>query len=508
MRPFAFMSLLAVSCAVGPNYVRPGTPKTTGYTVAPLPTATTSAGGVAQRFDQSNRLTAEWWRLLRSPKLDAIVADALANNGSLEAAQATLSKSQNTLRAGYGVFFPSVDAGAGASRQQYGPARVGSPLPPSVFSLFTLSGSVSYTLDVWGGERRTVEGLRAQVEAQRYTVIAAYIILSGNVVNTIVASAAYRAEIDATKELIVLEEEQVRLTDAQAQAGTLPYASAFSLKSQVASTRATLPPLQQKVAQADHLIATLTGRMPAEWSPSPIALDDLKLPDEIPLSLPSELVRQRPDVLVAEAQLHGLTAQIGVATAALLPNVTLSGSYGAASTSAADLFSSGSIFWSVAAALAQPVFHGGALWYQRKAAMDARDAGLASYRQTVLSAFAPVADSLGALEYDAETLNADAEAYRAAEAAFHLVQINYQSGLANYLQVLTANTQYLQSRISFVEAEAQRLQDTVALFVALGGGWWNAGTAKPTAVVRAPSALVTPALGARPASFSPAAVRS
>lgn len=474
MRPVAFISLLAVGCSVGPNYVRPEAPKIKGYTSAPVPAATTAAGGVAQRIDRSNQLAADWWRLLGCPKLDAIVAEALANNASLEAAQATLRKSQNTLRAGYGVFFPQVDVGAGAGRQQYSPARVGSPLPPSVFNLLTLSGTVSYTLDAWGGQRRTVEGLRAQVEAQRYTVIGAYLILSGNVVNTLVASAAYRAEIDATKELVALEEEQVQLTDAQAEAGTVPYASALSLKSQVASTRATVPPLQEKVEQADHLIATLMGRTPAEWSPSSIALDDFKLPDEIPLSLPSELVRQRPDILVAEAQLHSVTAQIGVATAALLPNLTLSGSYGANSASAADLFSSGSVFWSVAAALAQPVFHGGALWYQRKAAMDGRDAGLATYRQTVLSAFAQVADSLGALQHDAETLNADAEAYQAAEAAFHLVQTNYQSGLANYLQVLTANTQYLQSRISFVEAEAQRLQDTVALFVALGGGWWNA----------------------------------
>ncbi len=474
MRVLAATCVLAASCAVGPNYVRPEAPKTTGYTVEPTPGVTAAAGGSAQRIERSNTLAADWWHLFGCARLDAIVADALANNPSLEAAQATLRKSQNTLRAGYGVFFPQVDAGASAGRQQYSPARVGSSLPPSVFNLFTLSGSVSYTLDAWGGQRRTVEGLRAQVEAQRYTVIGAYLILSGNVVNTLIASAAYRAEIDATKELIALEEEQVRLTDAQAQAGTVAYASALSLKSQVASTRATLPPLQEKVEQAEHLVAALTGRMPVEWRPPAIALEEFKLPGAIPLSLPSELVRQRPDILVAEAQLHSVTAQIGVATAAMLPNLTLSGSYGANNTSAADLFSSGSVFWSVAAALAQPIFKGGALWYQRKAAADARDAGLASYRQTVLSAFAQVADSLRALEYDAETLNADSEAYQAAEAAFHLVQINYQSGLANYLQVLTANTQYLQSRIGFVQAEAQRLQDTVALFVALGGGWWNA----------------------------------
>jgi NodT family efflux transporter outer membrane factor (OMF) lipoprotein len=473
LRRLGSACLLAAGCAVGPNFVRPEAPKGTAYTADPTPTVTASAGGSAQRIERSNKLAADWWRLLGCSQLDAIVADALANNLSLEAAQATLRKSQNTLRAGYGVFFPQVDAGAGAARQRYSPERVGSSLPPSLFNLFTLSGTISYSLDAWGGQRRTVEGLRAQVEAQRYTVIGAALILSGNVVNTLIASAAYRAEIDATKDLIALEEEQVQLTDAQAQAGTVPFVSALSLKSQVASTRATLPPLQQKIEQAEHLVATLTGRTPAEWSPSPIALEDVKLPPEIPLSLPSELVRQRPDILVAEAELHGATAQIGVATAAMLPTLTLSGSYGANNTSAADLFSSGSVFWSVAAALAQPVFHGGALWYQRKAAADARDEALANYRQTVLLAFAQVADTLRALDHDADALNADAEAYKAAETAFHLVQINYQSGLANYLQVLTANTQYLQSRISFLQAQAQRLQDTVALFIALGGGWWN-----------------------------------
>ena len=220
---------------------------------------------------------------------------------------------------------PEADLGGNASRQRFSPARFGSSAAPSVFNLFTLSGTVSYAFDLWGGQRRTVEGLRAQVDAQRYTLIGAYQMISGNVVNAVIAAAAYQAQIDATNELLRLEEDQVHLGRAQAEAGTIPYANVLSLESQIALTRATLPPLDQKIEQAQHLIATLAGRLPGEWAPPAIPLADLALPTQVPVSLPSVLVRQRPDILVAEAQLHASTAQIGVATAAMLPNVTLSG---------------------------------------------------------------------------------------------------------------------------------------------------------------------------------------
>jgi len=475
---FGTVWLLAASCAVGPNFVRPEPPKVTRYTVAPTPAATAAVGS-AQRFADSNKLAADWWRLFGCRELDGIVADALANNPTLEAAEAALRRSQDVLRAGYGVFLPAADLNGGVGRQRYSPARVGSSLPPSVFNLFTLSGTVSYALDVWGGQRRTVEGLRAQLEAQRYTLVGATLILSGNVVNTVIAAAAYRAEIDATKEIIVLEEDQMRVGEAQAEAGTIPYANVLSLESQVSSTRATLPPLEEKIDQAEHLIAALSGRFPAEWAPPPIALESFALPREIPVSLPSQLARQRPDILVAEAALHSSTAQIGVATAAMLPNLTLSGTYGANNSSTSALFSNDSVFWNLAAGLTQPVFRGGALWYERSAAMNARDQALAIYRQTVLSAFTQVADTLRALGHDADELAAQTDALKAAADAHRLVAINYEAGLANYLQVLTADAQFLQSRLGFIEAQAQRLQDTVGLFVALGGGWWNGNAPEP-----------------------------
>jgi NodT family efflux transporter outer membrane factor (OMF) lipoprotein len=465
---------LAASCAVGPDYVRPEAPRTKGYSVQPTPSTTATAAGAAQRIEVSDHLAADWWRLFGCRPLDGIVGEALAHSPTIEAALATLRGSEDSLRAGYGVFFPQVDAAGNGGRQRFSPVRFGSTVPPSVFNLFTLSGSVGYTLDIWGGQRRNVENLKAQVEAQRYTAIGSYLILSSNVVDAVIAAAAYRAQIDATKELIALEEDQVRIGKAQAEAGTAPYANVLALESQVALARATLPPLEQKIDQAKHLIAMLTGRSPGEWSPPSVALADLTLPAEIPLSLPSQLVRQRPDVLVAEAQLHSANAQIGVATAAMLPNLTLSGSVGTNAVVPSDLFVPGSVFWSVLGGVTQPIFHGGTLAYQRKAAMDARDQALANYRQTVLTAFQQVADSLAALGHDADAVNAQAEAAKASQTALHLLQINYKSGVVDYLQVLTANAQYLQSRVGLVQAQAQRLQDTVALFVALGGGWWNA----------------------------------
>jgi NodT family efflux transporter outer membrane factor (OMF) lipoprotein len=241
----------------------------------------------------------------------------------------------------------------------------------------------------------------------------------------------------------------------------------------LAAFEATLPPLRQKLDQAGHLLATLAGRLPAEWTPPQIALTDITLPTELPISLPSDIVRQRPDILASEAQLHSASADIGVATAALFPSFTLSGSYGFNNSSIGDLLKSGSNIWSLGANVTTPLFHGGTLWFHRKAAIEAYQQSLAGYRQTVLSAFAQVADTLRALEHDAEGLHAQSQALDAAGEALQLIHVNYQAGTANYLQVLVADYQYHQAKIGYLQAQAQRLQDTVALFVALGGGWWN-----------------------------------
>ncbi len=483
-RPRLAALLLGLAgCAVGPNFVRPEAPPDAGYSADATETATVAADGTVQRISVQQKLQADWWRLLGCPRLDALVAEAIAHNPTVEAAQASLRRSEDNLRAGYGVFYPQLDAQAGLSRQQYNPEKLGQKQPSTTFNLFTVSGSISYTLDIWGGQRRQVESLSASVEAQRDALLGTYLVLSSNVVNAALAQAGYREQVRATEELLRLLKEQLAITATQAEAGIVPYATALTLETSVASTEATLPPLRQRIDETQDLLAALVGRTPADWKQSPFALGDFTLPGEVPLSLPSELVRQRPDVLTAEAQLHSANAQIGVTTAAMLPNITLSGNLGLASADATQLFSAASGFWGLAAGLTQPLFHGGTLYYQNQASIDARDQAAATYRQTVLSAFEQVADTLRALGHDAEAVQAQLRAVQSSAEALRLIQANYESGVATYIQVLLADTQALQSQLGYIQAKTQRLQDTVALYVALGGGWWNA----PQPVAGAPA---------------------
>ncbi|HXZ60800.1 MAG TPA: efflux transporter outer membrane subunit [Steroidobacteraceae bacterium] len=464
---------LLAGCAVGPSFQRPEAPPVTHYVQRADPVDTVSAHGAAQHFTPGAKVAADWWRLFECARLDAIVTEALAANPGLEAAQASLRQSEDNLRSGYGIFYPQVEADAAATRQRFSPLKFGSSASSSIFNLFTLSASASYALDLFGGERRMIEGLHAQVDLQRATEQAAYITLISNIVNTVVARAAYRAEIDATRELIELQRQQVGLAEVQVRAGTVPYSNVLSLRSQLASAEATVPQLEQRLSQADDLLAALVGHVPAEWTPPDITLAELTLPAELPVSLPSELVRQRPDVLVAEATAHGSSANVGVATAAMLPSINLTGNYSANGTTTSQLTSADGRAWAVGAGLTQPLFEGGTLWYRRKAALDQYRQASALYAQVVLSAFAQVADSLQALEHDAAALRAQDDALAAAKEALHLVQANYEAGLATYLDVLIADALYHQATINDLQLVAVRYQDTVALYVALGGGWWT-----------------------------------
>jgi NodT family efflux transporter outer membrane factor (OMF) lipoprotein len=466
--------LLLAGCAVGPNFHHPEAPPVTQYTHNAQPTETVPVDGTAQRFELGKVVTADWWRLFQSASLDTVVTEATANNPGLDAAAANLKASQDNLRSGYGIFFPSVDANVGAARERYSTANIGQRTPGSIFTIFTLSTSVSYALDVFGGQRRLVEELHAQVDLAHANDQAAFLALTGNIVNTIIARAAYHAEIEATRQLLDLEKEQVRLAEIQSQAGTVPYSNVLTLRSQLASNEATIPQLQQKSTQSSHLLAALTGHVPAQWKAPDLKLTDLTLPKELPVSLPSDLVRQRPDILAAEATAHAASANIGVATAAMLPSVTLSGGAGAASNSASALFPANGKAWNVAADITAPLFQGGSLSYRRKAAIDDYQQAMALYRQTVLTAFEQVADSLRALDHDAQVLLAEDAALADADEALHLIQANYQAGLANYIDVLIADAQFHQAKIADIQAIAVRYQDTVALFAALGGGWWNA----------------------------------
>jgi len=460
-------------CAVGPDFVRPAPPTVSQYTREPLPVATVSADSKEQRFISGAAIPADWWRLFRSDSLDAIVQQAMANNPTLEASEASLRQGQANLQAGYGVFFPQVGAEAEGGRQRVAPLENGLQTPGTDFNLVTVSGTVSYVLDVFGGKRRAVEGLRSQADYQRYATKAAYLTLSANVVNAVIARAAYAAQVNATETLIELETEQLEATEAQVRAGTAAYANVLSVRSLIAANRALLAPLKQRISQAEHLLATLEGVLPSEAALPDIDLGSLSLPVDLPVSLPSYLVRQRPDILSAEAQLHIASANIGIATAAMFPSISLSGTYGAGGTSFGNLSADSFRFWSIGPSITVPLFQGGSLWYGRKAAIDTYQQSLATYRQTVLSAFQQVADCLNALEHDAQSLQAQVGAQSDASAALSLLQANYRAGMVGYLDVLTADVQFHQTTIAYVQAVAQRHQDTVALFVALGGGWWN-----------------------------------
>jgi len=461
-------------CAVGPNFVRPAPPDTNRYLSGPRLKATVAADGKEQHFISSDTLIADWWKLFNSPGLNSIVNQAIANNPTLQASEASLRQSEDNMRAGYGVFFPHVQAQIDASRQRTAPLQQGSQASGKIFSLFTLSGTVSYALDVFGGGRRTVESLRAQADSQRYEDKAAYLILSASVVNTAIARAAYIAQIHATEQLIGLEKQQLNLTQVQVRAGTSSYASVLAIRSLILANQALLVPLRQNVSRAEHLLATLEGVLPSKTILPDIDLARLSLPVDLPVSLPSDLVNQRPDILSAEAQMHVANAKIGVATAAMFPSFNLNGSYGSASLDKVSVLSAASgKFWSVDPSVTIPIFQGTSLWYGRRAAIAACQQAQANYRQAVLGAFEQVADSLKALEHDAQALHAQAASAVVAGEALKLLQSNYRAGLVSYLDVLAADVQLHEATIAYLQAVAQRYQDTVALFVAVGGGWWN-----------------------------------
>ena len=468
---FLLVSAGLVACVVGPDFVSPSAPQNVAYSKNGLPKETLTADGRSQSLLSVTISDSRWWEMFKADSLNTIVDEALKQNASLQASEANLRQSQDLLRAGYGIFFPQVSARLGASRNSLAPIQSGLPNSGSIFNLSTASANVSYVLDVFGGERRQVEALRAQVDFQKYSTDAAYLILSANVVNTSIARAAYLEQIKSTEELIALEKEQLKVAQAQVTGGTAAYATVLSIQTLIASNEASIAPLRQRVSQAEHLLAVLEGVDPSHVNLSDITLESLTLPSDIPVSLPSELVRARPDILAAEAQMHVTSADVGVATANMYPSISLNAGYGVANNSFASLSGSSQQFWTIGPSMNIPIFAGGSLYYAKQAAIDAYQQTQAIYRQTVLAAFSQVADCLTALEHDAQALQGQSDARRYAADALKLQQVSYNAGLVDYLSVLVADVQYHQASIAYLQALAQRYQDTVALYVALGGGW-------------------------------------
>ena len=479
----AALSLLALSaCAVGPDFAVPPAPAISGYTPEGQPAATVSvdiASGAAQRFDSGRDIPGEWWKVFHSKELDGLIAEALRANPSLQAAQAALWQAKENLYAEQGHLMPSLDANASATRQQFSPSEFGGVGPPFIFNLFQSTVNVSYTPDVFGGQRRLIETQAALADYQRFQLEATYLTLTSNVVTAAVQEASLRGQIDATLEIIKSETDQLTVVRNQFDAGAASRTDVLTQQSAVATTQATLPPLQKQLEQQRHLLLTLIGRFPNDARNDHLTLASLRLPSDLPVSLPSQLVEQRPDVRASQAQLHQASAQIGVAIANRLPQFTLTGDYGSAAVTTAALFTPGALIWSAAASGTQPIFHGFTLLHQQRAAEAAYDQAGAQYRNTVLTAFQNVADALRALQFDAATLKAQRAALRDASETLDLARGQYRLGAITYLILLNAQNSYQQARLAVVQAQAARYADTAALFQALGGGWWNRADVAP-----------------------------
>lgn len=478
-RALAVMAVcLLAGCASGPDFTRPAAPTVDRYTPDLPPTQTASApiaGGEAQRFLGAADIPAQWWTLFHSSALNSLIEQALKNNPTLQQSEAALRVAQETAYAQIGSYYPSVSANFTPTRQKQALGSVSSSAASGagLFNLHTAQLNIGYTLDLFGGNRRQVESLQAQADAQRFLLEAASLSLAANVVAAAVQEASLRAQIAATDKMILIEQEQLDLFRRQLALGAVPEANVVAQTATLAQTKALLPPLQKQLAQQRDLIAALSGRFPSDTPGEAFELSMLQLPQDLPLSLPSSLVEQRPDVRAAEEQLHSASAQIGVAKANMLPQLTLNAGGGSMATQIGQLFKSGNGFWSLAGGVTQPLFEGGALLHKKRAAEAAYDEAAAQYRSTVIGAFQNVADTLQALQYDADALQAAAVAERAAADSLTIARRQVELGDIGYVSLLVAEQAYQQAEIALVQAQANRFADTAALFQALGGGWWN-----------------------------------
>jgi len=468
------VALLPAGCTVGPDFKKPAAPSVTSYTSEPVTLTNVTTSGDSQRLVSGQDISGEWWKLFHSQSLNDLIERSLRANPNLKAAQAALTIAHENILAQKGAYYPSVAGGFSAARQKTS-SQV-SPTPNSgalYYNLFTPQVSVSYTPDVFGLNRRTVESLQAQEEQTRFALIATHITLSANVVATAIQIASLRAQIAATREIITINSNMLQLQRNQLTRGAATQLDVAAQESQLAQVSSTLSPLLAQLAQQRDLLAVLTGGFPSEALPIKLDLTSLQLPQELPLSLPSQLVEQRPDVRQAEENLHAASAQVGIAVANRLPNLTLTADAGTMALEAGQMFAGGAGFWTLAGNVTQPIFQGGSLLHRQRAAQAAFAQAAEQYRAAVLTAFQNVADTLNALEQDANALNAAVNAKAAAGTTLELTRRQLQSGSANYLAVFSAEQTYQQSIISLVQAQANRYADAVALFQALGGGWWN-----------------------------------
>jgi NodT family efflux transporter outer membrane factor (OMF) lipoprotein len=471
------VTMLVSGCAVGPDFEHPSTPEVGRYTREPLASRTSSADvpkGRAQHFANGKDIPAEWWELYHSRALNSLVRKSLEANPNLQSTIAALRIAKENVAAQQGKYFPLVQANFNPSRQQL--PNVISPTlnnGSSLFNLYTAQVAVSYTFDTWGQNRRAVEALQAMADSQRFQVEAAYLTLTSNVVVAAIQEASLRGQIEATHKLIDINLKMLELLRKQFNEGYSDRIDVAAQEAALAQIRATLPPLRKALAQQRDLMAALAGRYPSQEPSETFKLEDLRLPTDLPVSLPAQLVEQRPDVRAAEELLHAASAQIGVAVANMLPNLTISGNRGYTASDIASLFSGPSIFWTVAGNATQTVFDGFSLLHTERAAQAAYEQAAWNYRTTVIGAFQNVADALRAIQNDADAVKAASDFEKAAKISLDLVTKQFGGGYTNLLLLLNAQQTYQQAVIGLVQAQANRVSDTAALFQALGGGWWN-----------------------------------
>ncbi|MBL6617631.1 MAG: efflux transporter outer membrane subunit [Reyranella sp.] len=481
MKRFASLlaAFLAASCTVGPDFVRPDPPKDQSYLSGP-PLDQTAAvpdvlGGEAQRFVADLDIPAQWWQLYESRPLNDLVERAFRANPDIQSAIQALKAAQQTARAQRAALFPVVGiTGSGSQNSQSQSLSAPTSQNTFIFGLFTGLLNINYLLDLWGGTRRSAESAEAQAEAQCFLLEAAYLTLSSNVVVAAVTEAALRAQIAVTERTIQVQRESLALFERRLAIGQGALADVATQRAALAQSEAALPPLRNQLSQQRHLLAQLTGRTAANLPAETFDLASLRLPQALPVSLPSRMVEQRPDVRSAEAGVHAAGATVGVATAAMLPQVTLSLVYGSTATSSDLLFSPllGPTL-TAGGSLAQTLLDGGALLARRRAAIAAWEQAKAQYRSTVLTAFRNVADSLRALEFDALTLQAASNAENAARLSLQITRRRQVAGDAGVLDILNAELTYQTAASALVSARVARFSDTAGLFQALGGGWWN-----------------------------------
>ena len=504
IRSIALVALASIwaavsgGCAVGPRWHPPQAPADAGYAPAPLPKTSSSApvhGGEAQHLISGRDIPFEWWELFQSPALNSLIDKAFKANPNIAAAQAALRQAQELVYAQQGFFYPSVGTTFQAERHKVSGNTNSSStigvqangvnlLPeledpyhephnlPSYYTFYTAELTVGFVPDVLGLNRRQVESLAAQKDAQRFALEATYITLASNVVAAAIQEASLRAQIQATREIIAADQKSLQILRDQFRLGFAMRIDVAAQEAALAQIETTLPPLQKQLEQTRDLIRALVGELP-NGPDEAFELDALQLPPELPVTLPAKLIEQRPDVKAAEAALHAANAQVGVAVAAMLPQFSISGEYGGNATQITQMFSAGGPFWSLYGSLTQPVFQGGTLLHQERAAKQALKQAAAEYQSTVITAYQNVADTLHVSLSDAEALAADVEAEASAKVTYDLTRRQAELGYVDTLTLLSAQTAYQQTLLTRVQAQATRYGDTVSLFQALGGGWWN-----------------------------------